>query len=67
MSRAVPFIQRILIESWQRRQFEYTVCGSDGRIIIECSMNPLWSDVAILAFTFCSKVLFVSNMAEKQS
>ncbi len=30
-------------------------------------MNALWSDVAILAFTFCSRVLFVLNMAEKQS
>ncbi len=26
-----------------------------------------WSDVAILAFTFWSKVLFMLNMAEKQS
>ncbi len=26
-----------------------------------------WSDVATLAFTFCSRVLFVLNMAEKQS
>ncbi len=26
-----------------------------------------WSDVAILAFTFCSRVLFVLNMAEKQT
>ncbi len=24
-----------------------------------------WSDDAILAFTFCSRVLFVLNMAEK--
>ncbi len=38
------------------------ICGSDGRIIIECSMKL--SDVAILAFNFCSRVLF---MAEKQS
>ncbi len=29
--------------------------------------NALWSDDAILAFTFCSRVLFVLNMAEKQS
>ncbi len=44
------------------------ICGSDGHIIIECSMK--WSDVAILAFTFRSRVkhvLFVLNMAEKQS
>ncbi len=29
-------------------------CGSDGRMMIECFMK--WSDVAILAFTFCSRV-----------
>ncbi len=38
---------------------------SDGRIIIEFSMNALWSDDAILAFTFYSRVLFVLSMAEK--
>ncbi len=41
------------------------ICGSDGRIITERSMNVLWSDDAILAFTFYSRVLFVLNMAEK--
>ncbi len=41
------------------------ICGSDGRIVIERSAKL--SDVAILAFTFCSRVLFVLNMAEKQS
>ncbi len=41
--------------------------GSDGRIITERSMNTLWSDDAKLAFTFCSRFLFVLNMAEKQS
>ncbi len=30
-------------------------------------MNALWSDVATLAFNFYSRVLFVLNMAEKQS
>ncbi len=30
-------------------------------------MNALWSDDAILAFTFFSRVLFVLNIAEKQS
>ncbi len=35
-------------------------------IIIECSMKGS-DDDAILAFTFCSRVLFVLNMAEKQS
>ncbi len=34
-------------------------------MLYERSMK--WSDVAILAFTFCSRVLFVLNMAEKQS
>ncbi len=41
------------------------ICGSDCRIIIECSMKL--SDVAILAFAVCSSVLFVLNMAIKQS
>ncbi len=40
-------------------------CGSDGRIIIQLSIKL--SDVAILAFILCSRVLFVLNMAEKQS
>ncbi len=30
-------------------------------------MNTLWIDDAILVFTFYSRVLFVLNMAEKQS
>ncbi len=41
------------------------ICGSDGCMLRECSMKL--SDVAIVAFTFCSRVLFVLNMAEKQS
>ncbi len=34
-------------------------------MLYECSMK--WSDDAILALNFCSRVLFVLNMAEKQS
>ncbi len=72
---AVPFIQRSF-ESENTAVNSYNVmasvrlykCGFDSPIIIKCSMNAtLWSDVAILAFTFCSRVLFVLNMAEKQS
>ncbi len=75
MSRAVPFIQRSF-ESENAavnpdnvmasvRLYKYS---SASPIIINCSMNAtLWSDVAILVFTFCSRVLFVLNMAEKQS
>ncbi len=77
MSCAVPFIQRSF-ESENAavnpdnamasvRLYKYS-SESDSPIIITCSMNAtLWSDVAILAFTFCSRVLFVLNMAEKQS
>ncbi len=36
----------------------------DNIMLYELSMK--WSDVAILAFTFCSRVFFVLNMAEKQ-
>ncbi len=37
------------------------ICGSDSRIIIKCSMNcsmTVKCSVAILAFNFCSRVLF---------
>ncbi len=37
----------------------------NNRMLYELSMNL--SDVAILAFNFCSRVLFVLNMAEKNS
>ncbi len=37
----------------------------NNRMLYERSMK--WSDVAILAFNFCSRVLFVLNIAEKQS
>ncbi len=53
---------RLWILTMQRRQFDYIyICGSDGRIIIECSMNTPWSDVAILAFTFCSSLVCVKH------
>ncbi len=35
----------------------------NNNMLYERSMK--WSDVAILAFTFCSRVLYVLNMAEK--
>ncbi len=37
----------------------------NNRMLYERSVK--WSDVAILAFNFCSTVLFGLNMAEKQS
>ncbi len=41
-------------------------CGSDSHIIIKCSMNATpWSDVAILAFTFCSRFLFCVKHGRK--
>ncbi len=62
MSRGVPFIAVVNPDNVKVSVRLYT-CGSDGRIIIQLSMKL--SDVAILAFIFCSRVLFVLNMAEK--
>ncbi len=64
MSRAVPVIQRSF-ESWQCRGVSSAIhmrfWSYDNIMLYERSMN--WSD-AILAFTFCSRVLIVLNMAE---
>ncbi len=73
MSRAAPFIQRNFAcgcESWQCKGVSAAIYmrfwrSYDNRMLYERSVK--WSDVAILAFTFCSRVLFVLNMAEKQS
>ncbi len=70
MSRAVPFIQRsfeCVCESWQCKGVSSAVYmrfwQSDNNIMLyERSMK--WS-VAILAFTFGPRVLFVLNMALK--
>ncbi len=67
MSHAVPFLNAVVNPDNVNASVQLYICRSDGRIIIEGSMNTLWSDVVILAFNFCSKVLFVLNMAEKQS
>ncbi len=72
MSRAVSFIQRSFecgCESWQYKGVSSAKYMRFWRLYdnimpYECSMK--WS-VAILAFNFCSRVLFVLNMAEKQS
>ncbi len=59
MARAVLFIQRSFecrYESWQCKGVSLAIYiyGSDSR-----------QNDAILAFTFCSRVLFEINMAEK--
>ncbi len=72
MSCAVPFIQRSFecgCESWQCKGDSVAIymrfwLSYDNIMLYERSM--MWSD-AILAFTFCSRVLFVLNMAEKPS
>ncbi len=70
MSCCVPFIQRSFecgCESWQCKGVSSAIymrfCQEyNNRMLYERSMK--WSDVAILVFTFCSRVLFVLNMAE---
>ncbi len=72
MSRAVSFIQHSFecgCESWQCKDASSAIYvrfwrSYDNIMLYERSMK--WS-VAILAFTFFSRVLFVLNVAEKQS
>ncbi len=70
MSHAVPVIQRSFesgCESWQCKDVSSAIYmrfwrSYDNIMLYELSMK--WSDVFILSFTFCSRVLFVLNMAE---
>ncbi len=73
MSRAVPVIQRSFecsCESWQCKGVNaaiYMLFWRSYNSIMLYEHTMKWSDVAILAFTFRSRVLFVLNMALKLS